>query len=382
MTIFIRRLIYRSVIAFAFGCQEDADRAEPPDQIGNTRDIGNPAQKLRELKLPRSPVASLEFSPDGRMLIAVYLDRPVRYGLGEYHKFRTWTVADFRTHYDLDPKEKVGGFAFAADSELLLIGTGPSRASLQSLSGEIQFWDMNSGKMRGKPYSVENGVNSLACSPDGKTIALGSAGGEVGLFDYDALLHGRTKRGDFGVRPENRLEEDGGGRTMIYLKYSSDGRNLAALASSKRLTIWDTSANRIRYKVKDWVSYLAFSPNNNLLAVGIQPRTDGPVTYKILRVQDGVQIGELAASHNADLEFSRDGKLFATGSAGGVEYIQGEGGKEIAGEVKIWDVKTLRPLQTLDSSAIGPIAFSPKEGLLATATKTGSVAIWKVRPGT
>jgi WD40 repeat protein len=344
--------------------------------------VGTPMEKLRELAVPNGPVSSLRFSPDGRTLVAQFVHLEPTVGRGYYTRFRAWKLPDFRPHYDLDPKDVVGAFAFSAESKLLLIGTGPSGGSFMSAIGELQFWDLNTGKMREKPYHVNSGINSLACSPDGKTIALGSAGGEVSLFDYDALLHGRTKRGDFGcVVPENRLEEDGGGRTMEQLAFSIDSRSLAALAWSKRLTIWDTSANRVRYKVKEWVTYFVMSPKNDVLAIGIQPHTDGPVTYKILRVEDGVQIGELAAPHNAQSAFSNDGKLLATGSPGGVEYVQGEGGREIAGVVKIWNAKTLRHVQTLDSSAIGPVAFSPKEGLLATATTAGSVAIWRVSVG-
>jgi WD40 repeat protein len=340
--------------------------------------VVTPVEKLRELEVPKGPVFALRFSPDGRTLIAEYVHKEPSERLRSLTRFRTWKVPDFREHNDLDPETYVGGFAFSADSKLLLIGTGPSGGSVSSAIGKLQLWDINTGIMREKPNLVQNGVNSLACSPDGQTIALGSQGGEVSLFDFDALLHGRTRRGDLGcLEPENRLEEDGGGRTMVYIAYSSDSRNLAAQTRSNRLTIWDTGVTRIRYKVKDRVTYVAFSPNNEVFVIGLLPDREGLSKCKILRVQDGIEIGELTAPRYSDLGFSYDGKILATGSIRGGMRTK-EGLKEIPGEVKIWDVKSLRPVQTLDSSAIGPVAFSPTEGLLATATTGGSVAIWKV----
>src|SRR5262249_22138502 len=113
------------------------------------------------------------------------------------------------------------------------------------------------------------------------------------------------------------------------------------------------------------------------IGVGVLGGDDGPSTGKFLNANDGAEIGMFTAPNYASLSFSNDGKLLATGS---FRSMSTKKGTEVSGEVKIWDVKSLRAVHTLDN-AIGPVAFSPKEGLLATGTKAGSVAIWKVADG-
>jgi WD40 repeat protein len=369
-------IIFCSAIALAFGAKRGAGTAETQPEMAKAEPVGTRFEKLRELKLPAVRVLDLSFSPDGRTLLAAS-------GVEEITKFHTWTLPDFRSHYDLIREFRVGGYAFSADSKLLVVGTGPSGGSVVAAFGELSFWDVLTGKMHGKPRPVLDGVTSLKCSPDGKTIALGGSGGEARLFDYNALLHGRTKKevGGF-LEPDNRLrhtEQNGGIPIVRLVAFSPDGGSLATVSENDSLIIWDTNVNRIRYRVKDAVSYLAFSPKGDLLAIGVVRDDNGGSICRILSVKNGNRLGEVPAPNYPSLAFSNDGKLLATGSVRIVSTVKGT--NEIRGEVKIWELKSFRLVQTLDSSAIAPVAFSPKEGLLATATKLGSVALWKVPGG-
>jgi WD40 repeat protein len=223
------------------------------------------------------------------------------------------------------------------------------------------------------------GINSPACSPDGKAIALGGPGGDVRIYNFDALLNGRTKKDtESGFEPELRLPHDIGGILQI-VKFSPDGRDLATISRGGRLRMWDTSLNVIRYTVKDCVNTMDFSPNNDVFAMTTSNDAGSAATCKILMRKNGSEVGRLSEQLPpfADIAFAADGKFIATGSASEVA-IEKNGRVRYGGEVRLWDVKSCRPVQSFDSSAIAPFAFSPRQGLIATATRAGSVAIWKI----
>src|SRR5438874_8072273 len=96
-------------------------------------------------------VSAVTFSPDGQWLAVCGSDRAV--SLWEVGKgLRTLT----------GHKETVKSLAFGSDGKTLASGTW---------GGEIRLWDLPSGKLQQALKAHVREVNSVAFSPVGKTLA-------------------------------------------------------------------------------------------------------------------------------------------------------------------------------------------------------------------
>jgi WD40 repeat protein len=179
----------------------------------------------------------LTFSPDGRML-ATRLpgDRTV-----------VWETASGKERLRLDTHGLAA--AFTPDGRAL---TSVSRTGL------VQHWDLATGKCAGAPESAQRQGFLFVCnavaSADGKTLAL-SDHHSVVLKDAQT---GATKRRFDGLASD-------------CLALSADGKTLAVACSGVRLLDATTGKERRRLAERpEPVNALAFSPDGNLLAVGLE----------------------------------------------------------------------------------------------------------------
>src|SRR5262249_33940985 len=95
-------------------------------------------------------------------------------------------------------------------------------------------------------------VYAVAVSPDGRTVATGSADRTVRLWDAGS---GKELR---------RLE--GHEDLVTDVCFSPDGKRLATAANSNKVLVWDLAADKIRHRFTG--RCVAFSPDGNLLATG------------------------------------------------------------------------------------------------------------------
>jgi WD40 repeat protein len=252
---------------------------------------------------------------------------------------------------------------------------------------------------------AEDGVNSMAFSPDGKRLAIGCNG------DRWVRLIDRAKQ-----RVVSKLEHQW---EISSVTFSPDGRLLAASATGGdkdgTVKLWDVTGRRPRVVGtlgghKGPVQRVVFSPDGRLLATvggddGMlllwEPATRRPVT-RILAHAHGVSCvvfapgGHLLASCGADgavrlwavgssrarlrqvallgqqgatpasLAYSPDGKLLAAGSAAN-------------GTVKLWEVRTGRMLATLVTQGRGVgVAFAPDGKELVTTCGDYACQRWDV----
>ena len=200
-------------------------------------------------------------------------------------------------------------------------------------------------------------VRTVAFSPDGETIASGSADSTVILWDVATRRIIATLRNTHLVRS---------------VAFSPDGATLAVGSNSKAVDMWDIATQR---KIgtfgghRNLVTSLAFSPDGTTLATGSQDRT-----IKLWNVATRQNIATLSHTHGVEsVSFSPDGGSLASGSWGGTSSSD-------PGVVWLWDVSTLQPIVKLEghADAVRSVAFSPDGTILASGSYDGKVILWDI----
>jgi dipeptidyl aminopeptidase/acylaminoacyl peptidase len=161
-------------------------------------------------------------------------------------------------------------------------------------------------------------VNSVAFSPDGKTLASGS--GDVGTI---SLL-------DVATGKEQATLEGRDGR-VTSVAYSPDGKTLASGNWDGTIKLWDVATGKEQATLKghtNWVNSVAFSPDGKTLASGGGASIAGefkPGEVNLWDVATGKERATLKG-HTivVSVAFSSDGKTLASGS-----YDK---------TIKLWDV--------------------------------------------
>ncbi len=227
-----------------------------------------------------------------------------------------------------DHVAQVNSLAFSPDGKTLASG---------SRDKTVILWDVGIGKPR-HTISVEQAVYSVAFSPDGKTLA---SGGQKAVKVWDVA--------------EGKLTATMEGKPIwaLSVAFSPNGKSLASGNWEKTIRFWNpvTGKATSELEVADPVTCICFSPDGKTLA------SNGDIGIHVWDVPSGKSTGILQTERAHEVvTFSSDGKMLASAGA------------KFNGDVLIWDVATGRSIDHFGAGRIA--AFSSDGKTLATDTKS------------
>jgi WD40 repeat protein len=257
--------------------------------------------------------------------------------------------------------------------------------ALEATSGMVAYFSGQAGV-----------VSSVAFSPDGRTLASGSADGTVALWDTRSGRRVRTLRGHTNFVETVAFSSDGrrlaasgadgtvlvwrvatgqtllrlvgDGRPLYGVAFSPTGTLLASTSASGLITLWNAGTGKRTRTLRNAgvVTSVAFNPRGNLLASGSSDHTVG-----LWDVETGRRLRTLRGQAGAvnDIAFSPDGKALASASADAT--------------IGLWNVATGRRTRTLigHTAAVEAVAFSPDGSLLVSGSADDTVGVWDVARG-
>jgi RNA polymerase sigma factor (sigma-70 family) len=306
---------------------------------------------------------SAAYTPDGRMIVTCAWDGTARlWDARTGQEIRQLEVAPMTEKVDQsrDP-EMLGKVVVSPDSKQAAVSRGDEIVVICGLA-------------TGKEVRRYKGM-SLAFSPDGKVVAVGSRGTSGKSFNVGIIRLYERAAGEL------RRELAGHLTPVVGLAFTSDGQALVSHgmvffgarfgepgeSETKHVRLWDlaTSKERRALAVGSHPSRMALAPDGRTAAcIG---RTEK--TVFLWETATGEQRGKLTGHTDTifGITYSPDGRTIATAG--------------MDGTVRLWDAFTMQEIGRLEGHRgwVLDVAFSPDGTRLVSGGMDTTALVWNVR---
>jgi WD40 repeat protein len=304
-------------------------------------------------------VVSLAYSPDGQQL-AVLNRSP-----DGQSRFVIWSVSDPTpsTAWEISLDAPANSVAFSPDGKSLAIGG----------KNGIALWDVDNRALLWRAQRNQSEVLSVAFSPNGRTLATGQVGSTIVLWDITASRGAQLLKTLSGNPNQPRHTDD-----VWSVAWSPDGRWLASGSAgiNNYVLVWNVETGDSFLTVEqghtDTVFGVAWSPDGYTLASASR---DNTVVLWDVTTPSAPRLLTRLTEHRQEvygLAFSQDGLLLATGSDDRTAII--------------WSVanpaapKLLAVLEE-HRDRVRSVAFSPVTDYVATGGFDQQTIIWQIVTG-
>ncbi len=270
--------------------------------------------------------------------ILKFRDLNKSYNYNQQKNYWQW-VANFNSHTSV-----IDSIAISPDGKTLASG---------SHDNTIKLWDIASGKEL-KSINNKQSVYAIAFSPDGLTIASGDRANNIHIWDLNSGAKILTFTGHKGLFTG-----------INCLAFSPEGRIIASAGGDKTVKLWDVTTGleiRTLENHKRWVSSVAFNPQGTMI---VSVSADNTAILWDLN-NDRILHNYKHTDAIRSVAFSPDGKIIATGSRDKT--------------IKLWQVIDGQKICTFEShkSSIRYITFSPNGEILASSSYDNDIKLWNI----
>lgn len=290
-----------------------------------------------------APIEAAVFSADGGRVVTGGWDGTVR----------VWDVGKSPVAYALtlgahrfSPSDRVWYGRLAPDERMLVTVTA---------SGHVLTWDMATGAAIREVAHIPHEIYSVAFSPDGERIAIGSA-------DHRGHVY-RVRDGVELVTLTGHAER------VWKIEFSPDGNRLLTASWDHTAAVWDAhTGTRLAVLAghRDIVWDAAWSPDGRSLATASDDGT--AIVWNAMTFQERIRLTGHTAGIGA-VAFAPDSRRVVTGS------------RDLT--ARVWDAVSGVELAVMrgQPSAINALTFSPDGNFLFTSGLEGGAHVWDAATG-
>ncbi|BAY24098.1 protein kinase [Calothrix sp. NIES-2100] len=251
----------------------------------------------------------------------------------------------------------------AQENGVLSVAISPDGRLFASNSDRtIKLWNIATGKQISTLEGHSQRVNVVSISPNGETLVSGSDDNTIKVWN---LATGKLIRTLLGHSD-----------SIHALTISQDGKTLVSGSDDNTIKVWNlVTGQEISTLVghKFWVRSLAISPNGKILASGSFDKT-----IKLWNLSKGYAIRTLRGDDKTitSLAISPDGQTLASANRDVYDGLR-------LRTIKLWNLSTGQEIRTIvgHDNTVTSLAISPDGQILASGSRDRTIKLWNFTTG-